>query len=199
MLKELTHFIRILKLIFLVHAVVNLSAASAEIVRPIEITVIDSMTMKPVPEVMVEYVLMTAGLRHFLGIPRIDPMIYRDRITQRFFTDDKGLVSIGKVKIRLGLYEKLYEERIHINCESYFENGIEKLRNPIDLFHGVFLTTTACSLKITDKNWERFSYANGICVDLRVLENSLNYVNEKVTVILKRKASANCGDCNCSD
>lgn len=90
----------------------------AETIRPLEVLVVDAQTQTPLTNVVLYYQLECARPKSFLGIPLIDPIIYRDLVQESFRTDSNGFVRIPKRTVRLKFHEKVLSEYIHVNLDA---------------------------------------------------------------------------------
>lgn len=131
-------------------------------IRPVKITVVDSLTQKPIPNLLVYYCVETNYLKKLLFvIPIHDPVNTRKKVKKSFFTDEKGEVEIKLPPMRLDLYEKIGAERIIINVDikpeyvkenkvnSFFDyfnihdfRNTEKFYNPNSLYKGFLIYST---------------------------------------------------------
>lgn len=95
----------------------GLGVVKYEMIRPLEIHVVDATTKQPLSNIVVYYKLETLGMPHVFGIPLIDPVRFRDVRMERFVTDKNGMVNIPKYRLWLGLYEGSYSEEFTVNLD----------------------------------------------------------------------------------
>ena len=91
------------------------SVLSAVQVRPLRLVVLDADSRQPLANLTVYYRLTLAAPRHFLGIPNMSNIKFRDVAIEHHESDASGVVWIPARNVRLGLYERLLDETVCLN------------------------------------------------------------------------------------
>lgn len=190
-----------MKRILLLLSIIELTCmiAGGEMVRPMEVLVVDALTKQPVTNALVYYVLMSGRWRHKFGIPIIDPVEYSDLVCETYYTDENGCVRIAPRKVNLRLYEKACDEYVYINLDvehkthdraggktNYIFNARinDPLFNPNDEFYGAIIRSTKEALK---PDWFSGVVTNGTKYECVLIQKGLVKESDKVVVTLDRK------------
>ncbi|MDD2630624.1 MAG: hypothetical protein PHV61_10770 [Limnochordia bacterium] len=148
----------------------------SEEIRPLTITVIDSLTKEPVEGAVVYYKL--DGYRQFssLGLP-LPATVLRVVMMEKTYTDENGVVIFPRRRIRFETFEHFFAEVVFINLEKapppeednpgeFFSCLPEGRFNPIDHLKGAFIgnhQSKGMELPVPDDdytsiyNWDSFS------------------------------------------
>jgi len=135
----------------------------SNIIRQVQIKIIDEQTNLPVSNVIVYRLIRTSYLdRHIAFIPKIDPVNFKDKSIEEYRTGKDGIVNISAQKFSLDLYESLISESFYINidlvdeyvgsetrAESFFRYfnihdmiNLEKFYNPKTSYRGFVIYNT---------------------------------------------------------
>ena len=172
------------------------TSSIGQTIRPFEIQVVDVATRTPLPEVILYYQLNGARPKHFLGIPLIEPIIYRYLVQECYRTDSNGYVRIPPRTVRLKLYEKVLSEYIYINLDvasgttpelrTIFQMTYQDTYcNPLSTHDGALIWSTRHDPM--EPGWTG-TRTNGTAVFTAIMnKNSLALSSDRMTIELHRK------------
>lgn len=167
-----------------------------EVVRPVNILVIDEDTRLPIENIEVHYQLMTAGPGTFWGIlPKVDPVKYEFEKCRSYNTDKNGVVKLGRKLYLVSLYQSSFKEVIMINLtrETSFNSAdkplyylsSDQLVNPNQKYSGKKLVNTKPSRNQDSHN----EFIESDSVKYYLDSETFGFGRKKVNLILKLKTT----------
>jgi hypothetical protein len=165
----------------LISSVANCASGN---VRPVKLTILDSLTQKPIPNLPVYYCVETYYLKKILFvIPIHDPIHYKEKVKMFFVTNENGEVKIDLPPIRMHLYEGIYSEHITVNIDikSEYVNKNKK----VDSFFKYF---NIHDFKNTEKFFNPNSHYKGFLIfstkNILLEENERSGTKRKIFNVL---------------